>query len=377
MKFIISSAVLLKQLNALRGVVPNNPVIPILENFLFDITEDALTITASDLQTSIIATMDIEAESETSVAVPAKMLIETLRNLPEQPVSISIDEETFSVEVSSGNGRYKLAGENPEDYPRPTEADSASNQIEVPSEVFSSAIAYTLFAVSTDEMKANMNGVYLEINSDSATFVATDSHRLVRYKRTDVSSPEEVSMILPSKALEQLKSTLPDENQIVRLDFNDSNAFFSFGNIRLICRLIDERFPDYENVIPQNNDKKLSLASNSLLSTLKRIVIYANKSTNQVRFTISPQMLKVSAEDLDFANEASETLNCEYDGEEFEIGFNAKFLIDMVTNLHAEQVVFEMSAPNRAALLVAAEQVSESEDVLMLVMPVMLNNYMD
>lgn len=372
MKFIISSAVLLKQLNALRGVVPNNPVIPILENFLFDITEDTLTITASDLQTSIIATMDIEAESATSVAVPAKMLIETLRNLPEQPVSISIDEETFSVEVSSGNGRYKLAGENAEDYPRPTEVDG-TDQVEVASEVLSSAIAYTLFAVSNDEMKPNMNGVFLEINDESATFVATDSHRLVRYRRTDVSSESEVSMILPSKALEQLKTTLPGENQIVRLNFNESNAFFAFDNINLICRLIDERFPDYENVIPKENDKKLTLASNALLSTLKRIVIYANKATNQVRFSLSSDMLKVSAEDLDFSNEANESLSCDYDGEEFEIGFNAKFLIDMITNLHAGQIVFEMSAPNRAALLASAEQLSESEDALMLVMPVVLN----
>lgn len=375
MKFIISSAVLLKQLNALRGVVPNNPVIPILENFLFDITEDTLTITASDLQTSIIATMDIEAEGSTSVAVPAKMLIETLRNLPEQPVSIAIDEESFSVEVSSGNGHYKLAGENAEDYPRPTEVDG-DDQIEVPSEVLSSAIAYTLFAVSSDEMKPNMNGVFLEVNNESATFVATDSHRLVRYRRTDVSSENELSMILPSKALEQLKATLPDENQIVRLNFNESNAFFSFDNVNLICRLIDERFPDYENVIPKENDKKLTLASNALLSTLKRIVIYANKATNQVRFSLSSDLLKVSAEDLDFSNEANESLSCDYDGEEFEIGFNAKFLIEMIANLHAEQIVFEMSAPNRAALLVSAEQLSESEDVLMLVMPVMLNNYM-
>ncbi|MEM6297853.1 MAG: DNA polymerase III subunit beta [Bacteroidota bacterium] len=374
MKFVISSAVLLKQLNALRGVVPSNPVIPILENFLFDITEDSLTITASDLQTSIIATMGIEADSAGSVAVPAKMLLETLRNLPEQPVSITIDDENFGVEVSSGNGRYKLAGENAEDYPRPTEVDTA-NQIEMASEVLSSAIAYTLFATSNDEMKPNMNGVYLSINSESATFVATDSHRLVRYRRTDVTTENEVSMIIPSKALDQLKSTLPDENQLVRVEFNDSNAFFSFGNVRLICRLIDERFPDYENVIPKENDKKMALASNSLLSTLKRIVIYANKATNQVRFSVSSDMLKVSAEDLDFSNEANETLSCDYDGEEFEIGFNAKFLIEMVTNLHAEQVVFEMSAPNRAALLVSAEQLTESEAVMMLVMPVMLNNY--
>ncbi|MGF1533284.1 MAG: DNA polymerase III subunit beta [Bernardetiaceae bacterium] len=376
MKFILSSTVLLKQLNALRGVVPNNPVIPILENFLFDITEETLTITASDLQTSIIATMDIEADGKGSIAVPAKMLIETLRNLPEQPVTIQVDTDDFVIEIISGNGRYKLTGENAEDYPLPNNPSDSTRQLELTADVLASAIAFTLFAASNDEMKPNMNGVFVHINEENATFVATDSHRLVRYRRHDIQTENEVSMILPAKALEQLKSTLPDQNLPVRLDFNDANAFFSFGNVRLICRLIDERFPDYANVIPTENDKKLTLSSAALLGTLKRSIIYANKTSSQIRCSLSTDSLKVSAEDFDFANQANETLPCEYVGEEFEIGFNARFLIDLLTHLQSEQVVLEMSFPNRAALMVPAEKFSEDEDVLMLVMPVMLNNYM-
>jgi DNA polymerase-3 subunit beta len=373
MKFIISSTALLKQISALSGVIVSNPVVPILENFLFEIKDNTLTITASDLQTSMVAEMSVDSEMNGSIAVPAKMLADTLRNLPEQPVTFSINPDTYIIELGSENGHYKLAGENAADFPRVPEAKNVE-VVELTAEVFSSAIAYTLFATSTDEMKPNMNGVYINLRNTDATFVSTDSHRLVRYRRFDVSSPTEVAVIIPRKALGLLKNTLPSDNTLLQLAFNKSNAFISFANIRMVCRLIDERFPDYEYVIPVNNDKVLEIDRAELLGSLKRIAIYANKSTNQVRLKINPDSLEVHAEDIDFSNEGEEKLPCVYEGETMEIGFNAKFLIEGLSNLNSKKVIFKLSEPNRAGLL-TPEATDESEDILMLIMPVMLNSY--
>ncbi len=376
MKFIISSSALLKQLAALNGVIlSNNSVMPILDNFLFEIKDNTLTITASDLQTSMTAEMKADAEQGGSVAIPAKMLADTLRNLPEQPVTFRIDPNTYVTEIISDNGHYKLSGENAADFPRVPELKNAE-VVEIPAEAISSAIAYTLFAASTDEMKPAMNGVYVNLRSSEATFVATDSHRLVRYRRTDVSSDKDISIIIPRKALTLLKNTLPSDNSVVRLSFNKSNAFINYGNVKMVCRLIDERFPDYEFVIPVNNDKTLEIDRTDFLGSLRRIAIYANKSTNQVRLKVntSGDML-VSAEDVDFSNEADEKLRCDFASEaDMEIGFNAKFLIESLNNLHSSKVTFKLSEPNRAGLLMPSE-VDPDEDILMLIMPVMLNNY--
>ncbi len=374
MKFIIASSTLLKQLSALNGVIVSNPVVPILENFLFDIKDGRLTITASDLQTSVTAEVSIDADEDGGVAIPAKMLIETLRNLPEQPVTFKVDDDTYSVEIISENGHYKLAGENASDFPKVPELKQGQS-VELSSELVNTAIAYTLFAVSTDEMKPAMNGVYVNIREEKAIFVSTDSHRLIRYIRTDVNSVgSETAIIIPRKALALLKNTLPMDNTPLTLSFNKSNAYFSFGNMSMICRLIDERFPDYENVIPLNNSNILEIDRLEFLGSLRRMSIYANKSTNQVRLKLTENSLEISAEDIDFSNEANEKLHCEYSGEDLEIGFNAKFLIEGLSNVSSRHVVFKFSEPNRAAIMTPSE-VDASEDLMMLIMPVMLNSY--
>jgi DNA polymerase-3 subunit beta len=374
MKFVVSSSTLLKQLSAISGVIVSNPVVPILENFLFDIKDGILNITASDLQTAITAQLKVEADEDGGVAVPAKILSDTLRNLPEQPVTFKIDTDTYSIEIISENGHYKLAGENAADFPRVPEVKTG-DRVEITAELLSTAIAYTLFAVSTDEMKPAMNGVYVNMKGSTATFVSTDSHRLIRYRRLDVAATgNEASMILPRKALTLLKNTLPGDNTPLEMSFNKSNAFLSFNNINMVCRLIDERFPDYEAVIPLNNQNILTIDRQELLSSLKRISIYANKTTNQIRLKLSANQLVVSAEDVDFSNEADERLSGDYQGEEMEIGFNAKFLIEGLTNLHAKEVVLKFSEPNRAGLLLPADSES-NEDILMLIMPVMLYSY--
>ncbi len=373
MKFIVNSAYLLRQLSNINGVITTNPVVPILENFLFELEKGGLTVTASDLQTSMITELQVESKEKGSIAVPARILLDTLKNLPEQPVTFSIDESTYSIEIISDNGRYKLSGENATDFPK-VPAVSNDFTAEVSSEVLSRAINNTIFATSNDELRPAMTGVYVNLGDKNTVFVATDGHRLVRYRRTDVKSDNGAAIIIPRKALNLLKATLPAENIDVVVNFNMANAFFKFGNIRMICRLIDERFPDYENVIPSGNNIKMTIGRNDLLGALKRISIYANKTTHQVRLKITGSELQISAEDLDFSNEANERLSCEHDGEDIEIGFNAKFLVEMLGNMDSDQIKLTMSAPNKAGVILPAEKDAE-EDILMLVMPVMLNQY--
>ncbi len=373
MKFIVNSAYLLRQLTHINGVITTNPVVPILENFLFELDKGRLTVTASDLQTSMITELQVESKEQGSIAVPARILLETLKNLPEQPITLSIDESTFSVEIISDNGRYKLSGENATDFPKIPEVRNDFSA-EISSDVLERAINNTIFAASNDELRPAMTGVYVNLNEKNATFVSTDGHRLVRYRRNDVKTENGNAIIIPRKALNLLKSTLPSENTVVTLDFNMANAFFRFDNIRLICRLIDERFPEYENVIPTQNNIKMTIDRMALVGALKRISIYANKTTHQVRMKITGSELQISAEDLEYSNEANERLSCDHDGEDIEIGFNARFLLEMLTNLDSEQVIFSLSAPNRAGVILPGKQVKE-EDILMLVMPVMLNQY--
>ena len=372
MKFIVSSSYLLKQLSAINGVITTNPVVPILENFLFEISDGNLTVTASDLQTSMITELQVEAKEDGSIAIPAKILLETLRNLPEQPVTFSIDSNTYSIEINSDNGRYKLAGENATDFPKiPTVSDGYA--VNMSSDVLGKAINNTIFATSNDELRPAMTGVYVKLDETNTTFVATDSHRLIRYRRVDVAADMAHSMIIPRKALTLLKATLPSEMTNVNVEFNASNAFFNFNQVKMICRLIDERFPDYENVIPLDNQNNVLVKKDDLLSSLKRIAIYANKTTHQVRLKITGSELMVSAEDLDFSNEANERLSCEHDGEDLEIGFNAKFLVEMLGNIDSDEITLKLSAPNKAGIIIPSDK-EEEEDILMLVMPVMLSN---
>jgi DNA polymerase III subunit beta len=374
MKFIVSSSVLLKQLSSIQGVITNNPVVPILENFLFEINEGMLIVTASDLQTSIITELQVESSETGSIAVPAKILLDTLKNLPEQPVTFSIDESSYSVEISSDNGHYKLAGENATDFPKVPDVQADFTVNNLSTEVLYRAINNTIFATSSDELRPAMTGVYINFDDTNTTFVGTDGHKLIRYRRVDVATDNGHSIIIPRKGLTLLKNILPTDNTDVELNFNVSNAFFKFGSTKLICRLIDERYPDYENVIPLENPIRMTIDRMEMLSSLKRISIYSNRTTHQVRLKITGSELLISAEDLDFSNEANERLVCEHIGDDIEIGFNARFLIEMLGNIETKQIELQLSAPNRAGLIIPKEQ-DENEDILMLVMPVMLSNY--
>lgn len=373
MRFIVSTSTLLKQLQAVNGASSSSTVLPILENFLFEIKEGILTISATDLQTSMTTSLAVESKEEGKIAIPSKILLETLKTLPDQPIAFTVDDNTFAIEISAGDGKYKLSGENGEDFPKIPVVENASS-VNLPASVLAEAINKTIFAVSNDELRPAMTGVYCQLTPQHLTFVSTDAHKLVRYRRMDAKSDSAASFILPKKALTLLKSSLPADDVNVSVEYNSTSAFFKFGNINLICRLIDERYPDYEAVIPQNNTNKLTLDRALFLNSLRRVVIFANKTTHQVRLKITGSELNISSEDIDFSNEAHERLSCQYEGDDMEIGFNARFLIEMLNNLSGEEVSIEMSTPNRAGLLFPQTN-DDNENVLMLVMPVMLNSY--
>jgi DNA polymerase III subunit beta len=373
MKFIVSSTLLLKNLQAIIGVINASNTLPILDDFLFELNDNALTITSSDLETTMSVTIDIENAGEPgSIAIPAKILFDTLKTFADIPVSFSINEDSLMVELSAGEGKYKLSGHKSDEYPR-TPSLEDTTFIQLSSSILSHAINKTLFATGNDELRLVLSGVFCELSPDDVTFVATDAHKLVRYKRMDAKSENSVSFILPKKPLNLLKNILGSQDIPVRVEYNRTNAFFSFQRINLICRLIDGKYPNYDAVIPNDNPNKLTIDRQSLLNSIKRVSIFANQSTHQIRFKLSGKELVLSAEDLDFSNEAKERLTCSYEGDDLEIGFNSKFLMEMLNNTETDEVRLEMSAPNRAGILLPVNNENKDEDILMLVMPVMLN----
>ena len=373
MKFIISSTLLLKNLQSILGVINSNNTLPILDDFLFELEDDQLTITSSDLETTMRATVKTDmSEGPGSIAIPAKILVDTLKTFPDIPVAFTIDEVSLMIEISAGEGKYKLSGHKSEEYPR-TPLLEDTTAITLNSGLMSYAVNKTLFATGNDELRLVLSGIFCELTPDDVTFVATDAHKLVRYRRMDVKSAESTSFILPKKPMNLLKNTLSGLDVPVTIEYNKTNAFFAFSNIHLICRLIDGKYPNYDAVIPKENPNKMSIDRHALLTTIRRVSIFANQSTHQIRFRISGQELVLSAEDIDFSNEAKERLTCSYEGEDLEIGFNSKFLVEMLSNIDTDEVKLEMSAPNRAGILLPVNQGNKDEDILMLVMPVMLN----
>jgi DNA polymerase-3 subunit beta len=315
--------------------------------------------------------MEVMADRDGTIAIPGKILLETLKALPAQPITFTIDENTYGIEITSAYGKYKQKVENGADYPAIPQPDQV-DAITLPSRLLANGINKTLFATSGDELRPAMTGVFFQIDFNKLIMVATDAHKLVKYSFSNVESGVSTNFIVPKKALNLLKGALPDGGE-VKLAFSKTNAFFSFGDTSLVCRLIDARYPDYNAVIPVDNPKELTVSRSDFQSSLKRIAIYANKTTNQVVLSLNDGSLNVSAQDLDFANEAVEQLPCNYNGEPLSIGFNARFLIEMLSVLESEEVRLEMSTPTRAGILLPVEEV-EGEDILMLVMPVMLNS---
>jgi DNA polymerase-3 subunit beta len=364
---------LLKNLQSILGVINTSNTLPILDDFLFDLKENELTVTSSDLETTMSVTLKPEkAVEKGSIAIPARILVDTLKTFADIPVSFHINEGNLMVEISAGDGKFKLSGHKSDEYPRVPALENTTS-LEIGSPVLSSAINKTLFATGNDELRLVLSGVYCELSPDDLTFVATDAHKLVRYKRTDARSKDSASFILPKKPLNLLKNILGTQEMPVKVEYNRTNASFTFQNIHLVCRLIDGKYPNYEAVIPRENTKRLTIDRLALLTSIRRVSIFANQSTHQIRFRISGKELILSAEDIDFAKESKDRLTCSYEGDDLEIGFNSKFLLEMLNNIDTEEVRMEMSEPNRAGILLPVNNEVQGEDILMLVMPVMLN----
>ena len=372
MKFIVSSSQLLKQLQVLGGVINSNNTLPILDNFLFELSKNQLKVSASDLETTMSSVVDVESDSSGSIAVSARLLLDTLKTFPDQPLTFKTEGDN-AIEISSDQGKYDMAYFGGDEFPKAVSLPSPSTTI-VPAHILGTAISKTIFAAGNDDLRPVMSGVFFQFSSQSLTFVATDAHKLVKYSRTDVTADQTAEFIMPKKPLNLLKGILGGSESNVTIEYNDANAKFTFDNVVLVCRLIDGKYPNYEAVIPKENPNKLTVDRASFLNSVRRVSIFSSKTTHQIRLKMAGTELNISAEDLDFSNKADERLSCDYQGDDMQIGFNSRFLSEMLNNLSSNEVLIEMSLPNRAGILTPIDGTDEGEQVTMLVMPVMLNS---
>lgn len=374
MKFIVSSTTLAKSLQSIGGVLGSNSTLPILENFLFELKGDQLKVTASDIETTMSVVVPlVKSEEDGSIAIPAKILMDTLKTYGQIPLSFIINLDTKIIEISTDEGKYKLSGFDGEEFPNPPVLENSST-VELSADALENAIVKTVFATGEDDLRPVMAGVNVEFTAEGVIFVATDAHKLVKYLRTDYKSDKEDSFIIPKKPLNQLKNILGGIDGNIKIEYNDVNAFFTAGDFSIICRLVEGKYPNYEAVIPKDNPNSLIIERSQLLNSIKRVSIFANQSTNQIRMNINGQELVLSAEDLDYTNEARERLTCNYSGDSIEIGFNSKFLLEMLNNVDTKEVQMELSTPSRAGLILPVGNSDENEVITMLVMPVMLNS---
>ena len=371
MKFIVSSAALLKELQMLGGVINSTNTLPILDNFLFEINGNSLTLTASDLDTTFSTRITVESESNSMVALPARLLLDTLKTFPEQPLTF-IKTEKNTVEISANNGKYAVAYVEGNEFPKAASVSDAKTTI-IQSDILHTAINNTLFASGNDDLRPVMSGVFFQFSTESLTFVATDAHKLVKYTRSDVKANDTSEFIMPKKPLQLLKGILQTTSEEISIEYNDTNAQFRYGESTLTCRLIDGKYPNYEAVIPKENPNQMQVSRVSFLNSVRRVSIFSNKTTHQIRLKIAGAALQVSAEDFDYSNSAEERLDCDYQGDDIQIVFNSRFLIEMLNNMECDQIKLSMSLPNRAGILTPLDHTEEGEHVTMLVMPVMLN----
>jgi DNA polymerase-3 subunit beta len=375
MKFVISSTDLLAHLQNVSRVISSKNTLPILDNFLFKLDNNELEITASDLESTLITRMSLENTSDSgSIAIPARILTDTLKEFPEQPLTFEIDVSKLSIVINSENGKFSIVGQNAGDFPQmpSVKADSLS-KLELQPEILNSGISKTLFATADDELRPVMNGIFIELSTDDLTFVASDAHKLVRYKRTDAKAETASSFILPKKPASLLKNVLPGETNPVEVQFDEKNAFFSMTEYKLVCRLVEGNYPSYNSVIPTDNPNKLSIDRTEFYNTLKRVAVYSNQASNLVKLALTGNQMTVSAQDIDFSISAYERLNCQYEGEDMEIGFKSTFLLEILANMATQDVTIELSDPTRAGILLPGTSENEEEDILMLLMPMMIN----
>jgi len=375
MKFVVSSMELLGHLQAISRVISSKNTLPILDNFLFSMEDGVLEITASDLESTLITQIQLEnTDGSGVIAVPARILTDTLKEFPDIPLTFEINTDNLMIVIQSENGKFSIMGQNGTEFPQmPVIKEDQRQQVDIEQDVLLSGINKSLFATADDELRPVMNGIFLELSPDDITFVASDAHKLVRYKRTDASAGSASSFILPKKPASLLKNILPKEENRVALEFDDRNASFTLTSYKLVCRLVEGNYPSYNSVIPTENPYKMSIDRLTFYNTLKRVSVFSNQASNLVKLSLTGNQLNISAQDIDFSISANERLSCQYEGEDMEIGFKSTFLIEILANLSSTDVVLEMSDPTRAGILLPSEAENENEDTLMLLMPMMIN----
>ena len=375
MKFVVSSTDLLGHLQAISRVISSKNTLPILDNFLFNISGNELEITASDLESTLITRMRLDnITGSGTIAMPARILLDTLKEFSEQPLTFDINPDTMAVVINSENGRFSIVGQNGIDFPvLPVIKKEKRFGFTVGADVLLSGITRTLFATADDELRPVMGGILVEASTEKLTFVASDAHKLVRYQRSDAKADDNASFILPKKPASLLKNILPRESGMVSVEFDDRNAFFNLSDYKVVCRLVEGNYPNYNSVIPKNNPRKVRIDRLEFYNILRRVSVFSNQASNLVKLQFTPNQITVSAQDVDFSISAYERHKCLYEGDDMEIGFKSVFLIEILSNIASQDVVIELADPTRAGLFLPAEAANEEEDLLMLLMPMMIN----
>ncbi|MDR1981492.1 MAG: DNA polymerase III subunit beta [Tannerellaceae bacterium] len=374
MKFDVSSTTLLSRLQSISKVIASKNSLPILDHFLFNLEGNTLTITASDAETRMITSVEVaNAEGSGLFAISAKILLEPLKELPEQPLNFDIDDDTVEILIHFQNGKYNFIGEKGDTYPQQKPLSATCTSISIEAQTLLNGISRSLFATADDELRPVMNGIYFDIHTEDLTFVASDGHKLVRLRNLSIQSPERAAFILPKKPANLLKGILTKGNEPVEIKFDDNNAYITSSSFEMVCRLIEGRYPNYNSVIPKENPFKVTVDRLSLLNALKRVSVFSNQASSLVKLHLLENQMIVSAQDIDFSTSAEETIICQFDGTELKIGFKATYLIEILTNIASEEVVLELADPSRAGVIVPTED-EENENLLMLLMPMMLND---
>ncbi|MDL2245567.1 DNA polymerase III subunit beta [Parabacteroides sp. OttesenSCG-928-J18] len=374
MRFDVSSTALLSRLQSISKVIASKNSLPILDSFLFDLKGDKLTITASDAETRMVTSVEVmNVQGEGLFAITAKNLLEPLKELPEQPLTFDINESSMEVLIHFQNGKYSFIGQKGDTYPQQKPLKENAISLTIESQKLLSGISRSLFATADDELRPVMNGIYFDIHTDDLTFVASDGHKLVRLRNLAIQSPERASFILPKKPANLLKGVLGKETEDVKITFDDNNAYIICQSFEMVCRLIEGRYPNYNSVIPQENPYKVNIDRLSFLNALKRVSVFSNPASSLVKLQLSANQMVVSAQDIDYSTSAEETIVCQFDEAEMSIGFKSTYLIEILSNINSEEVILELADPSRAGLIVPSEN-EENEDLLMLLMPMMLND---
>ena len=374
MRFTVSSTALSSKLNMLAKVIGSKNSLPILESFLFQVANGEMTVTASDSDNIIKSKIELtDSEGEGEFCVPNRVILDALKELPEQPLNFEVDTDTYAIKIVYQNGLYNFTGQNAEEYPSTQALGDGCTTVTLPADVLIDNISRSLFATASDELRPVMNGIYFDLTPDALAIVASDGHKLVRSKNFNIKSEVPASFNLPKKPASLLKNILSKDGDDVNIKFNERSAEITFSDGILKCRLIDGRYPNYNSVIPTNNPCEATVDRKGLQSALRRVLPFASESSQLVRFHLEAGRFEVSSEDIDFSTSAKEVLPCEYVGSPMSIGFKGSSLMEILSNLTSDQIIIRLADPSRAGIVVPAEQ-PENEDVLMLIMPMLLND---